>query len=742
KLRARYRYILVDEFQDTNHAQFELIRLLAAGEPANITVVGDDDQAIYRWRGAAAANLLAFRAAYPGAREVVLTENYRSRQQILDTAARLISYNNPYRLEVIAGIDKRLRSARGAGEEVRHLSFDTVSAESDAVAAMIAERHAQGLALGEMAILVRSNDDAEPFLRALNMRALPHHFSGSGGLYAREEVRWLIAFLRALVNPADSVSVFYLAASEVYGFPMADLLRMNAYARRKTAPLLEVLRGLPTNADLIGVAGQARAAAARLLRDIDRAAADAARMRTGELLYKYIESSGVLARLSIEASAEAFAQVKNLARFFEIVRAYGDVAEHDRAPSFVEHLDMMREAGDDPAVAEAEPGEEAVSVLTVHKAKGLEFAVVFLVCCAADRFPVRRRRAALALPAALLKDTMEGGDAYLREERRLFYVGMTRAKDELILTAARDYGTARPRKVSNFVVEALDLPSPSPQARRTAPLEALARHQPAAARAAAAESPISSDAILRLSFAQIDDYQTCPRKYHYVHILRVPLLAHHRVVYGSAIHKAVQELYRARLQQRPLSEDELVAAFRRAWVSEGFLSREHEEQRLRAGEGVLRRFYRDEARCPLQPTAVEQEFAFFVGRTKIIGRYDLVVEQAGRLTILDFKTGPVDDPRKAQERALNSLQLDIYALAYLKTHERLPDSVELHFMESGLVGAKPPALAETERTERVVDEVAGAIRGRRYTARPTYMGCLQCPFREICPDALSPRAAS
>src|SRR5688572_11214121 len=144
KMRARYRYILVDEFQDTNHAQLELVRLVANPEAPNITVVGDDDQAIYRWRGAAAGNLLAFRQLYPDARQVVLTENHRSTQVILDSASRLISYNNPFRLEVIAGIDKRLRSERKAGRSVRHVHFDTVSAEADGVAAMIDERLLQG----------------------------------------------------------------------------------------------------------------------------------------------------------------------------------------------------------------------------------------------------------------------------------------------------------------------------------------------------------------------------------------------------------------------------------------------------------------------------------------------------------------------------------------------------------------------------------------------------------------------
>src|SRR6266704_3288857 len=711
KLRERFRYVLVDEFQDTNHAQLEMLRLLAGEGAPNITVVGDDDQAIYRWRGAAAANLLAFRELYPEARQVVLAENHRSTQVILDAASRLIAYNNPFRLEVLAGIDKRLRSTRPGGPPVRHLHFDTVSAEADAVAGMVEARLLAGLRPRDLALLVRSNGDADPFLRALNMKAIPHRFSGSRGLYAREEVRLLVAFLRVLASPDDSVSLFYLLASELYALPPPDLLRLNHYARRKTRPLLEVARGLPENEELAGVSGAAREGSARLLADLERAAGDLPRLRTGEVLYRFLQASGFLARLSKEASGEAEAKVKNRARFFETVKAYGDVAEHDRVPSFVAHLDLLREAGDDPAVAEADPDDDAVHVLTVHKAKGLEFPVVFLVGCAEQKFPVRRKADALELPAELVRESLAAGDPHMQEERRLFYVAMTRARDELVMTSAADYGTARPRKVSRFAVEALDLPSPPPV--------------PAV--------PLPDDEVLRLSFGQIDDYETCPLKYRYVHLWRVPLLAHHRVVYGSAVHKAVQQLFKARVEGRSFGEEDLVQAFRAAWVSEGFLSREHEEERLRAGDQTLRRFYQQEAKDPLRPTKVEEEFAFYVDRNLLQGRYDLVVERGGQVSILDFKTGAVDDPKKARQKAKESLQLDLYALAHLRTVGRLPEWVELRFLESGLAAGKRPTADEAAATESRIREAAALIRRREFPATPSYLACGQCAFRDICP---------
>jgi len=714
RLRERYRWILVDEFQDTNHAQLEMLKLLA-GDVANLTVVGDDDQAIYLWRGAAAANLLAFRRLYAACREVVLTENYRSTQVILDAAARLVSFNNPYRLEVIAGIDKRLRSDREGGAPVRHLHHDTVSAEADAVATGIASRLQAGARPRDVAVLVRSNDDADPFLRALNVQGIPHRFSGSRGLYAREEVRLLVSFLRVLANPEDSVSLFYLAASEVYRVPEMELLRLNQYAQRKTRPLLEVLRGLPETEDLASVSGPTREAAARLLTDVERAAAEVPRRRTGEVLYGYLQWSGLLGRLAKEASAEAEAKVRNIARFFESVKAYGDVAEHDRVPAFVAHLDLLREAGDDPAVAEPDYDDDAVHVLTVHKAKGLEFPIVFLVGCAESKFPLQRRGEKVSLPDALIREDAGVGSGHLHEERRLFYVAMTRAMDELVLTSAADYGTARARKVSRFVVEALDLPHPAPAPRKSRVLEALARHQPPPEPRVAPEGEIPEHELLRLSHSRIDDYETCPLKYRYIHVLRVPLLAHHTVVYGHAIHEAVRQMFEARLAGRSFSEDDLVEAFRAAWVSEGFLSREHEERRQRVGEEMLRRFHGEETASAWAPTEVEQEFVFDVERNRIQGRYDLVAERDDRVTILDFKTGEVTDPKAAQKRANESLQLDIYALAHLRTKGRLPDRVELRFLESGLAAGRTPSLDEVSRTEERIRAAADGIRRREFS---------------------------
>jgi DNA helicase-2/ATP-dependent DNA helicase PcrA len=269
--------------------------------------------------------------------------------------------------------------------------------------------------------------------------------------------------------------------------------------------------------------------------------------------------------------------------------------------------------------------------------------------------------------------------------------------------------------------------------RRTAPLEALARNAPPSEPPPPADVPIPEDELLRLSYGQLDDYETCPLKYRYVHVLRVPLLTHHAVVYGHAVHEAVRRHFEARLAGRPFSADDLVAAFRSAWVSEGFLSREHEDERLRAGEAVLRRFHAEEAEAPWSPTAVEESFAFDLERNRVQGRYDLVIEKDSQVAIVDFKTGDVRDAKAAEKRAKESLQLDVYALAHLKTKGRLPDRVELRFLESGLCAGRRPTPEEASATEQRISAAAAAIRRREFPAKPTWMACGQCPFREICP---------
>ena len=768
-VQRRFRYVLVDEFQDTNRAQAELVALVA--EPhRNMTVVGDDDQSIYKFRGAAISNILEFEERYHGPRVVVLRRNYRSFSPILDAAYRLVRFNDPDRLEVRSGIVKRLRAERLADDPppVRLEAFASGAEEADWVAAEIGRRLAGGSRPHDHAVLVRTNAAADPILRSLNLAGIPWRFSGTSGLYARPEVRLLLSFLRAVADPASSVDVYALAASQVYRLGGQDLTTIVNSARRRNRSLWDVLEELDRQPGILRISPDSRTTASRLVADLRTYLELAQDRPAGEVLYAFLRGSGLLTRLASAETSSAEEALQNIARFFDIVRAQSALLTDDRAIFVARHLQTLIEAGDDPATADVDPDADAVAVLTVHKAKGLEFPVVFLPALVTDRFPMRSRPDPLALPLELVKETLPEGDFELQEERRLFYVAMTRARDELVLSHAADYGGTRARRISPFVLEALDLPvaaaTPGTGAHPSTPLGRLAAFD--APPGPPTASPKAATEPLTLSFYAIDDYLKCPLRYKYGHVLRVPLAPHHSLIYGSALHQAVQEFHRRHARGEVMSEVDLFAAFERAWSNEGFLSREHEEARLEAGRSALRRF-REQQLQPgaVIPAYVEREFSFSLDGDRIRGRWDRVdieppdptpVEVADaspaqadvvnptlellgreRVTITDYKSSDVRDPARARQRARDSLQLQIYAMGYEAMTGRLPDAVQLHFLDSGLVGRAEVDPRRLAKARAQIASAATGMRARDFTPKPDHLSCSYCPFREICPASVA-----
>jgi DNA helicase-2/ATP-dependent DNA helicase PcrA len=467
----------------------------------------------------------------------------------------------------------------------------------------------------------------------------------------------------------------------------------------------------------------------------------------GELLYHFITGSGWLTRLGHEARETGDERLANVARFFEIIRRQGGLLRDDRLPFLVAQLDTLIETGDDPSTSDAMPDEgDAVHVLTYHKAKGLEFPVVYLVGLVPDRFPGRERGDAFEVPEELLHDPVaRAEDQHTAEERRLFYVGMTRAQEELVLSWAQDYGGRRSRGASQFVTEALDLPPATPaDVVRPDLLEQLARHAGSPRDAAPAVAPPAPDPArpaigdrpLMLSYGQVQDYLECPARYRYAHVVRIPTPVSHQMVYGKALHAAVQAFHRRQMAGREMALPELHAALDSNWESIGFLTREHEEARRAAAHEALERFWEAQQRDPAHPTAVEQEFTVGFGRDRIRGRYDRIDRDAdGRVVLTDYKSSDVRDLATANRRAKESLQLAIYALAHEAQHGSLPDELALHFLESGVVGRAAPTEKRLAKAHDQLSLAAEGIREGRFGANPTFTRCGYCPFREICPDA-------
>ncbi len=730
--QERYRFIFVDEFQDTNYAQFQLIRLLGR-RFRNIMVVGDDDQSIYKFRGAAISNILKFKEYYPDAAEVVLTENFRSTQRILDSAYRLIQNNNPERLEIRNNIDKRLKSARKEDIPIIYLPYSTVSDEADGIATLIEEKVSGGTySYSDFAILVRANKDARPYIREIERRGIPFIFSGSSGLYEQTEVKLLLSFLRVISDPNDNLSLHHLASSDIYNISMHAITICASLGRKLNIPLHLIFKNLKEYPRTGDVSDEDKEKITKFILDTYSYIESSRSASPGEILYKFLLDSGYLKRLSDPDLSSSALKIRNVAKFFEKAEAFSRLTRYDSTMEFARHIDMLIESGDEEAVTDLDSKEDTVKVLTVHKSKGLEFRVVIMAGLVNDRFPRKDRPDKIELPQDLIKEYLpdpenRGINKYhLQEERRLFYVGMTRAKDELCMTSAGDYGGKRKKRMSRFVSEALEIK----EGTRDLGLGS----SPKSFQAPSLTPPAPTSQVITLSYNQINNYLTCPLKYKYSHILNVSsLFRHHLRVYGEAIHRAIGEYLKLKTKKEHLALEDLIRQFEKYCIGEGFISKEHNEKRLEEGRRILTDFYRKEEENRLIPAYIEKEFSFFIDNNRIIGRWDRVDEGNGLVKIIDYKSSVVKERAHADKEAKESLQLAIYSLAYDRTYKRMPDIVELHFLGSGITGSCKVMAMNLDKAIKEIRDTGDGIRRREFLPKQNYNSCRYCEYARICP---------
>lgn len=734
RYQEQFKYILVDEFQDTNYAQNELAALLA-GKKANLTVTGDDDQSVYRFRGAAVSNIIQFRKNYPKAKIVVLTKNYRSTQEILDRAYRLIQNNNPDRLEVKEKVNKKLTAVRKiTGEPVEFIWTDRVENEAEAVAQKISELTSKGegsYQFGDIAILVRANNHADAFVRALSRAGIPYQFLGPGQLFRQEEVKDLIAYLGLLDNFEDSAAAFRVLAMDQFGISARDLAAMNNYARWHHLSLFEAAEKV----DKIKVSAKTRAHVAAFVKMVHRHLKLIRKETAGQILYYFLQDSGLLTKITQYQTPTQERRAHNIARFFDKLKTYEVEHEDATVPAVVDWIMLSLELGESPLATDIDWSEEnRVNLLTAHSAKGLEFPVVFLVNLVAGRFPTIQRREQIPIPDALIKEILPVGDYHLEEERRLFYVGMTRARDRLLLSAANYYGEGkRERKVSPFVAEALGdqaIRKPGDQAREKAQLTLADWVKKEEPEVAAAKKPLDY-----LTYSMISTFQVCPLHFKLKYILGLPTPPSAALSFGSSIHSALHEFYRARkLGQKP-GEKELLSMLERSWVSEGFNNRRHEELTYKKGQKFMRSFWRQVKGEKTSPLALEQPFNFKLGDLKVGGKIDRVdPTHDGGIRIIDYKTGAGVLEQNQVDR---DLQLTIYALAATQVpHEpfgRKADEVLL-----SLWYLEPGEQLVTKRSQRQLGEAkkelvdwAEKIAQSDYACSGSQL-CRDCEYKLFC----------
>lgn len=742
KIKDRYKYVLVDEFQDTNYVQSKLVREIF-GVTGNVMVVGDDDQSIYRFRGASVSNILNFRDQYKKVKTIVLSDNFRSTQQILDSTYNLIQKNNPNRLEAKYGIDKKLNSHLGDGEPPRLLLYESEAQEAEAVAREIIFKNKDGLPFSEMAILFRANRHGEEFVRTLSKHGIPFVFSGAAGLYEKMEVKMLVSLISALSDPTNNLALFHLAQSDVYNMNADDLAHISRWAKERNKYLSHVFADIDPLSNQLGLFPETSEVGLKIVEDLSELREEAKTATAGEVVNLFLKKSGYYAKLTKEAQngvSEAHQKIVNIASFFDkIIHFQRNYKDHS-LEKFSSYLELILEAGDDPKSFESADIMDAVSILTIHKSKGLEFDTVFVSSLSDSHFPGADRKEKLPFPQDLLAEVSEVSSG-TEEERRLFYVACTRAKQNLYLTASLDYGTKRTHKISRFVIEMMGKEGVQQRFLKTEAIERIRHFEKAPALYGVKLEPIPDSEKIVLSRAAIDDWLTCPFKYQLVHVTPIRIVADSNVAYGNAIHNAIGEYYKRRLGGAKVKQSELLEWFDLFWDEAGFLSKAHERKRYEHGKKALGLFYARAEKEAL-PKFIEKEFKIQIGNNIIKGRYDAVFENESGVEIVDFKTSSVKTQEKADDRTAKSSQLAMYALAWEKTSGKIPETVKLYFIETGLQGSFEPTEKSISKTVSEIEKATAGIRSRDFGATPKYDKCPYCPFKFYCPSAIVDKVSS
>ncbi|MBU1131321.1 ATP-dependent helicase [Patescibacteria group bacterium] len=775
KYRDQFHYVLVDEFQDTNHAQFQLIKLLA--EPRNnITVVGDDDQSIYAFRGSSISNILEFKKDFPKAEEVFLNTNYRSNQNILDPAYKFIQLNNPNRLEVKlktkdTALSKKLKSALKGKGIIEHLHQESLDDEVAMVINKIQELYSQGdSSWNDFAILVRANDQANVFTAGLETAGLPFQFVASKGLYLKSVVMDTIAFLKMLDNYHESPAYFRLLMSPIVNLLPKDLINLTHLANKKSWSLYETSRQFMGQ---IAISEKSQNSLDKIISLIEKHASLAKEKSVVQVTLSFLEQSGYIKWIDKQAEQAKRETFNYLGQFYKKIKDFESSHDDKSIKTYLHNLDLELESGEQGKLQSllAEEGPDTIKVMTVHQAKGLEFKYVFIVNLVDRRFPTTQRSESIELPDELVKEIIPEGDIHLQEERRLFYVAITRAKEGLFFTSAEDYGGQRKKKLSRFLSEiGLGDDKQQPATRLDAKraglsvtegvgkFEKIKENQEQKAR-----PPARDQLPAKFSFTQLKAFETCPLQYKYAHILKIPVKGKGQFSFGKTMHNTLHkffDLIRERSQSKQaelfgqdkfdksnksnkfnkldklISLEELLKLYEAAWIDDWYESKSQKEEYYKKGREILKNFYNQLPEPIIIPQFLEKPFNVKIGERTIKGIIDRVDKLPdGSIEIIDYKTGK---PKEEDKLSFDDKeQLLIYQIAATEVLKEKVSKLTFYYLDNN---APISFLGEENDLEKIKNKVTEEISQIETTdfkedakiVTPSLHKCKFCDFKDIC----------
>ena len=738
-LRERYKHILVDEFQDTNIAQLELLHLLSR-DSRNIVVVGDNDQAIYRFRGASFGSFKLFLQRFTNWTEgqdstpyrVSLTENYRSTPNILRVATQAIGMN-----EVSPEFPKKLlQPSRPEGEKIRIVELDAPEAESIWVADELERLHRAGRRWKDFAVLYRQHAHRNFLVEELSQRKIPFVISRLS-ILEHPLVRDVLAYLRLIAHPYDDVACARVLSAPAWHLTPEELVRLaERCGKKRGTSLYDVLQAPQAELPF----DPSHGACKELLEFLAAQRKTLRRRAAREVLGDLIEWLEVPQR----AAAHDRKYVNQLAQFLKDWEPKSDTRG---LPEFLEYLDYFEQANGTVCLEEDVP-EDALQLMTVHGAKGLEFSHVFLLRVNSNAFPSRNRAPLFEFPLQLMKEELPQGDFHIQEERRLFYVALTRAQERLTITTTTEKKNRVPVFIEDLMmnpaVKRSDLLQLAPRVRKKEPADSRPQRNkdelfPASeappkiftriAHWAETFAPLVPEP-LKLSSSAVENFRKCPQQYAFSYLWCLKEGPRAALSFGSVMHTTIRRFLEQLKKGTKLPFEEVQRIYETEWTSAGYEDEYQEAEYKKDGLEQLKFFHAAMLAAP--PNILEQEKGFELPLENdviLTGRMDQV-NGLGRndVEIVDYKTGK---PKKESD-AKKNLQLSIYALAAREIFEWNPVRLVFHYLQDNSALATARDAKQIDDAEKIIQETAADIRAKQFPAKPGFP-CRTCAYALICP---------
>ena len=765
KYQEKFKFVIVDEFQDTNYIQLQIVQLIAS-KHGHITVVGDDDQSIYRFRGAYLTNIAEFKKMFTNYVEVALEHNYRSTKRIVAVANKLIE-NSPERTV------KKLFTNNAEGEKVTVVETPTDSSQANYILETVKEL-LKKYPMQDIAVLCRRRASAYPIIKAFRKQGIRFNFVGETGFFQEPIIKDITAYLNIISNPLESnAQIVRILNRQNFGIKQIDICKFCSYADQNDLSLYEAFDHLnKINVDKIKFL--------QVKQTLSDILASKKRLRTLDLIHTLLFEREFY---KYEIALQNNRNIQLINQFYEFAEEFDSIYPDNEIEDFTEYLSFASNF----EFEEQNLEEQAIVVSTIHGVKGMQYPVVIIPDLVDNKLPTRYQKDKFAIPKELLKGIQSQFDEkelHIQEERRLFYVAITRAKEKLIITYAKRYGENKTdSKESKFLKElnykenqnitfqqadGVDLaPESTTEGDQTqtqllkqvisnmttgkfseaienvllyakstnkdldikAQILSKIKEPDYACIEQTCEPPVTVPENHVFSVSQFVGYKKCPRLYQYRHVFKIPEKPRYYFNFGSSLHSIAEQLTRLQKEGKPTDETIAMELLAKFWDPKGYKSKIDEKRDFDEAKAILKVFLDEQAKSKTEIIDIERWFETSFGDVKLRGRIDRI-DKDGGFTVVDYKTS-----KKAS--SLNELKKDMQMLVYaLAVKEIYPNGNPLKvgnwFLRTNEKVFFEPEKQAIEAMQTEIADMTAKIKAASFEPKKGSWECTQCDYKCIC----------